>query len=100
MEVEERIRYFRECKGMSVNKLANTAGISQSFLRDIELGKKRPTVDTLALLCDALGISLKDFFDEGTTSVLEQDECIRMVYKLSTKQRRLLNDFLESLIGE
>lgn len=37
------------------------AGISQSYLRDVELGNKNPTVEVLSYLCDALGISLLDF---------------------------------------
>lgn len=66
MDVGERVKWFREKKGITVNKLANLAGISQSFLREIELGRKKPTVETLALVCEALGITLKDFFDDGT----------------------------------
>ena len=39
MNVADRIKYFRQKNGITVNKLANMAGISQSYLRDIELGK-------------------------------------------------------------
>ena len=70
MDVSERIRFFREQKKMTVNKLANQAGISQSFLREVELGRKKPTVETLSLLCDALGITLRDFFDDRSPSAL------------------------------
>lgn len=37
-----RIKELREKAGYTVNKLANLAGISQSYLRDIELGNKNP----------------------------------------------------------
>lgn len=36
MNIGERIAYFRSSKGLTVNKLANLSGISQSYLRDIE----------------------------------------------------------------
>ncbi|HBI60973.1 MAG TPA: hypothetical protein DDY31_07150, partial [Lachnospiraceae bacterium] len=52
-------------KNYSVNKLANLAGISQSYLRDIKLGNKNPTVELLSWICEALELSLKDFFDEA-----------------------------------
>ncbi len=42
METGKRITYFRTQKNYSVNKLANLAGISQSYLRDVELGNKNP----------------------------------------------------------
>ena len=61
MNVGERIRYFRTLKGYTTNKLANLSGISQSYLRDVELGNKNPTIETLSYVCDALNISLQDF---------------------------------------
>lgn len=96
MNVEERIRFFREEKGITVNKLANLAGISQSFLREVELGNKKPTVETLSLLCDALNITLKDFFHDEPSVLLESD-LIRQVYRLSAEQQALLCNFLKSM---
>lgn len=49
----------------SVNKLANLAKISQSYLCDIELGNKNSIVDLLSWSCGALEITLKNFFDES-----------------------------------
>lgn len=96
MNVEERIRFFREQKGITVNKLANLAGISQSFLREVELGNKKPTIETLSLLCDALNITLKDFFIDEP-SVLFESDLIRQVYRLSAEQQTLLCNFLKSM---
>ncbi len=62
MEIGSRITELRERRGITTNKLANLAGISQSFLREVEMGKKNPTVETLSFICYALGISLREFF--------------------------------------
>ena len=67
MDIGKRIEYFRKQKGYSVNKLANLSGVSQSYLRDIELENKNPTVAFLTIVCNALGISLQDFFNEENT---------------------------------
>ena len=61
MEISERIIALREARGFSTNKLANRAGISQSYLREIELGKKKPTVEILSYICEALDVSLSGF---------------------------------------
>ena len=61
MDIGTRISYFRNAKQYSVNRLATLAGISQSYLRDVELGKKNPTVEVLSYICDALDLSLRDF---------------------------------------
>lgn len=69
MNVGERIRFFREQKKITVNKLANLSGISQSYLREIELGTKQPTIEYLEYICFGLKISLQEFFSENNTDI-------------------------------
>lgn len=97
MDIAARIKFFREQKGYTVNKLANLAGISQSYLRAVELGQKNPTVDLLSNLCWALDISLRDFFNDELLSDLKQDELLRQIYRLTDEQRKQLTLFLKSL---
>ena len=92
MKVGERVTLFRQNKGYSVNKLANLSGVSQSYLREIELGKRNPTVEFLSLLCDSLGITLKEFFDDQPS-----DSIIEKIYQLTPKQRKALGNFLDAL---
>ncbi len=93
MEVGKRIEELREKRGYSQNRLAEWAGVSQTHLRRVELGEADITVGHLRLICDALGISLKDFFSESD----ETDEITAAVSALSMKQRKLLSEFLKSL---
>lgn len=65
MDISKRIIQLREAQKISTNKLASKAGISQSYLREIELGKKNPTVEMLSYICDALNISLALFFEDS-----------------------------------
>lgn len=97
MNIGEKITYYRKKKNYSVNKLANLAGISQSYLRDIELGNKNPTIEFLSYICEALNISLKDFFDDDTSSLLA-DPLICRIYQLSPKQKDALLTFLNTLM--
>ncbi|MBQ5668333.1 MAG: helix-turn-helix transcriptional regulator [Peptococcaceae bacterium] len=96
MDVCTRITELREKRGYTVNKLANLAGISQSFLREIEMGMKKPGIDTLSYICDALNVSLRDFFtDEALTQ--QEDELRLEIAKLSDPQRSALLRFLKSM---
>ena len=98
MNVGLRIKALREKKGITVNKLANLAGISQSYLRDVELGNKNPTVETLAYFCDALGVTLRDFFDTGETAGNKPNIFLKAeIEKLNETQQLQLADFLKSL---
>ncbi len=98
MDVAARIKYFREKKGITVNKLANLAGISQSHLREIELGQRNPTVETLSYFCDALDISLEEFFKEENCEI---DPCLSTAAKKLTEgQQRKLAEFINSVKAE
>lgn len=92
MNVGERIKYFREQKNISVNKLANLAGVSQSYLREIELGNKQPTVEYLEYICWALNISLKEFFSNDDTTI--HPFLVSALSKLSDEEQLKLADFL------
>ena len=94
--VGDRLRFFREQKQISTNKLANLAGISQSYVRDIEMGNKNPTIEVLFQLCKALDISLRDFFDDDN-KVLLNDPLSTKIYRLNSVQREALLAFLNTI---
>jgi transcriptional regulator with XRE-family HTH domain len=94
--VGKRIQYFRNLKGISTNKLANLSGISQSYLRDVELENKNPTIEIVYQICESLGISLKEFFDDETSGLLEEP-LIQRIYQLNQEQRKMLLAFLNTI---
>lgn len=100
MDIGNHIKYYRTKKGYSVNKLANLAGISQSFLRDVELNQKKMTIETLSYVCDALQISLVDFFNDYYDKEISSDPLMKEIYRLTPKQRELLQLFLHSLLSD
>ena len=93
MDVSKRIIALRERCGLTQNGLAERAGVSQTHLRRVELGQADITVGHLQLLCDAMSISMEDFFKEEA----DTDEIAVALSKLSPKQKTLLITFLESL---
>lgn len=96
MDIAKRIIELRKAKGYSTNKLAGIAGLSQGFVRQIELGEKQPTIDSLSKICHGLGISLRDFFSDETSEVsLDMEPLIHAAKMLTPEQRRVLQLFLE-----
>ena len=90
-EVGTRVRQFRENRKMTKNALATAAGISPTYIYQIEEGLKCPTVEYLGYICFGLGIRLSDFFAER--NVTEQDR----LSHLTPEQKSRLNAFLNSL---
>lgn len=95
MDVGKRIKQLREAKGLTINKLANMAGLSQSFLRDVELGNKNPTVETLSYFCNALEISLADFFNDTENNI--NTYLKSSISKLSDLQQMRLAEFINEM---
>ena len=59
---------------MTVNALATLAGLPPSSVKNILYGKSQnPKIVTLKVICDGLGISIKDFFDSPEFDSLEQE---------------------------
>ena len=93
MNIGDRIKTLREKSGYTQNALADKAGVSQTHLRRVELGQADITVGHLQLVCEALEISVKDFFNFND----EAEELSVALSNLSPKQKKLLIDFLKSL---
>ena len=93
MDLSKRLISLRERCGLTQNGLAERAGVSQTHLRRVELGQADITIGHLQLLCDAMSISIEEFFKDESSS----DEIAAAFIKLSPKQKTLLLAFLESL---
>lgn len=93
MDITRRLITLREQCGFTQNGLAERAGVSQTHLRRVELGQADITIGHLQLLCDAMGITVQEFFSETTNA----DEVSIAISKLTPKQKTLLISFLNSL---
>jgi DNA-binding XRE family transcriptional regulator len=57
---ENRIRVWREHRGMSATALAEKANIAQPFLSQLETGKREGTVETLRKIAASLSLTIDD----------------------------------------
>ena len=70
-----RLRILELCQenNITVNRLANLSGITQSTLNNIVSRRnKSATLSTIKKLCDGLDISIQDFFQNDLFMGLEQ----------------------------
>lgn len=93
----DRIKFIREGKKMGLNETAELAGISGSYLSNIENGiKKNPSMKTLSKIASALEVSVDDFFKGEETISAEGD------YKptLSIKEQEMLDAQAEDMLAD
>lgn len=97
-DLGKSIRKMREAKGMSRAALAERVGISDSHLKKIESGSRKPGIDTYQKILNALGacIVIEDNEDKCI-----KGSCIRKVRTIlmncSDKQALFLVNLLELL---
>ena len=61
-------------RNITLNKIANIAGLPPSSVKNILYGKsKNPKIITIKALCDGFGITLGEFFSTPQFDELEQE---------------------------
>jgi transcriptional regulator with XRE-family HTH domain len=60
LDGQNRVRVWREHRGLTAAALAKQAGIASAYLSQIETGKREGTVEADRKLASALGITLDD----------------------------------------
>ena len=72
--VKERILELCKERDITVNKLSNISGVTQSTVNNIISGRNNSaTISTIKKLCDGLGITIEDFFKSELFKDLEQE---------------------------
>ena len=72
--VKLRILELCALRNISVNKLSDMSGVTQSTLNNIVSGRnKSTTVSTVKKLCDGLDITVEEFFASELFRDLEQE---------------------------
>ena len=67
-QLGRRIAFLRKEKGLSQVDLAADADMAKSYLSELELGKRNPSVLVLSRLAAALGTTLEELF-KGVVSI-------------------------------
>jgi transcriptional regulator with XRE-family HTH domain len=66
--VINQVKKVRTQQGISQMELSLRSNLSQSFLANLENGKKQPSVLTLIRIAAALGVSAREFFPPPAAS--------------------------------
>lgn len=64
MNLGNNIKKLRRFKRITSTNLAQTVGISQAYLSEIENNKKTPTIEVLQKIANILNVTVSDLLDE------------------------------------
>jgi transcriptional regulator with XRE-family HTH domain len=77
LELGERLRAIRLLRRLTLREVATAAGVSESFVSQLERGRSSASVATLQRLAAAVGIEISDLFAAGPQAgprVLRREE--------------------------
>lgn len=98
--IGKNIRKYRLLKKLRQEDLAEKAGLSINYVGAIERGEKVPSLETLLVIINALGVSadmiLADVIDTG---YLVKDSLLaEKLDKLSTEDRAKIYDVIDTML--
>ncbi|MCH6471384.1 helix-turn-helix domain-containing protein [Sinomonas terrae] len=76
--IGSRIRAARESQRMTIEQVAEAAGLSKGFLSRVERDESSPSVSSLVTLCQVLSLPIGDLFATPETHLTRADEAPRI----------------------
>jgi len=95
--IGNRLRQQREFIGYTRDDIAERLSVSVNFCRDIEIGAKGMSVQTLAKFSDVLKMST-DYILFGAADIAEVDPIVRMISSCKADKRKYAEDILKAFL--
>ncbi|MBQ3005652.1 MAG: helix-turn-helix transcriptional regulator [Clostridia bacterium] len=90
--IRERISALRIKKGVSEYKMSYDLGHSKSYIQSISSGRALPSLSEFLFICEYLGVTPKEFFDEEISEPA-------LIHTLNEKIKTMSDDDLKALIS-
>lgn len=100
--VLSKVTQLLEERNWTLYRLAKEADISYSTLSNTFHRNNVPSVSTLMRVCDGLGITLSEFFDEEGTAVkkltIADQRLLADFHRLPREEKKLLTAYMQGLL--
>ena len=100
-DVLKKIRFLMKQKEYSENRLAIECGITQSTINSMFKKNNLPSIPTLLKICNGLGITMSQFFQNDDDEILDlsgtQQDLIKEWNALSKEHQEIILDIISIL---
>lgn len=103
VNVRERLQALMDERGLNIYSLAKRSGLSWNTIKNIFSRKTNPTITTLSMLCDGLGITLAQFFEEGDDTAhltAEQRHLMNRWDQLSDHEKETISNLVDIILSQ
>lgn len=73
IKIGQRIKKLREAANISQKDLSYSADLDRSYIASVENGQRNISIVNIEKIASALGVTLKDFFNDGEFEIITRD---------------------------
>ena len=95
--VPERLAKLRALKGVSARDMSLSLGQANNYINNIENRKSLPSMQSFFYLCEFLGVTPQEFFDEGNACPQTLQEFMAEAQKLDSKSMEYILGIMKEL---
>ena len=95
--IRNRITKLRMLKNVSEYQMSLDLGHSKSYIQSISSGRALPSMSEFISICEYLGITPKEFFDDENSNPVLHGEIIDVVKNMQDKDIELILALLKRL---
>ena len=95
--IRNRITQLRMKKGVSEYQMSLDLGHSKSYMQSISSGRALPSMSEFLVICDYLGVTPREFFDEELSNPALVAEITNRLRSYSDDDLRLILALLERI---
>lgn len=90
--IKERLSALRSKKGVSARSMSLSIGQSENYINIIENGYSLPSMTAFFYICEYLGITPKEFFDDHRCNS-------KLIKEIDTELERMSDKQLENILS-
>lgn len=96
---EKNLKYYRLKKNMKIKDLAAACGVTPMAISNYENGKRKPNMETINKLAEALGVYVVDFLSSRNSNLVFDHREFRKNSKLTKTQQEFVQESVEEYFG-
>lgn len=95
--ISDRISVLRTKKNVSEYRMSTDLGHSKSYIQSISSGKSMPSMGEFLYICEYLGVTPREFFDDSINDPQLVQELYELSRHLSEANLKILVDLAKRL---
>lgn len=97
--IKERLSALRNKKGVSARNMSLSIGQSENYINVIENGYSLPSMTVFFYICEYLGVTPKEFFDDHRCNPKLIKEIDKELERMNDKQLENILSFIRNFKG-